>query len=56
MKRFRQKFKSIDLGPKNDPLPRIWSKQEFFSEKGLLHFLVFIESSLHAKNKTKQKY
>ena len=52
MKRF-EKFKSVDFGPKNGLFTPFWAKQEFLSKKRLPHFLLFIESWLHAKNQKK---
>lgn len=38
MKRFREKFNSIDFGDKNSPFIPFWAEPVLFSEKGSLTF------------------
>ena len=52
MNRF-EKFTSADFGPKKWPIYPILGKTRIFIKKRLPHFLLFIESWLHAKNQKK---
>ena len=38
MNKFREKFRSVDFLPKNDPFTPFWTKKEFFSKKGPITF------------------
>ena len=55
MNRFTQKFRSVDLGPKNDPFTLIYPniylypKQEFFSKKGPVTFYCLLNPNFMQK-------
>ena len=55
MNRFTQKFRSVDLGPKNDPFTLIYPniylypKQEFFSKKGHVTFYCLLNPNFMQK-------
>ena len=57
MNRFRQKFRSVDLGPKNDPFILIYPyiylypKQEFLSKKGPVTFYCLLNPNFMQKKK-----
>ena len=39
MNGFREKFKGVDFGPKNDPFPHFGHQKKFFSKKSSVTFL-----------------
>ena len=55
MNRFRQKFKSIDFGPQNDPFPHFRHNQKFLSKSKTItlnHFFMPVNFLIPKEIKT----